>query len=244
MPHPSRIFFVGTGTEIGKTALVCALLRQANATKLRALPFKPAQSGPDRPSDVERLLRAAGLPQTDASYACPRTYAPPLAPGLAHAREDFLVGRSDNTLLETTSTLLATWESRNPTTELTLIEGAGGLHVPMPGGTWQPEWIATLADHVIVVASSGLGTINHTLLTLDALRAAGTPAVGVYFVDARPELDVSTADNADVIAAARNTHVLGRLNYLTTKDGRGREGLLEALLARLPESSNHEVPAR
>lgn len=232
-----RIFFVGTNTGVGKTALVCALLHWARRHDLPALPFKPAQSGEDDPSDIERLLHAAALPLESAASACPLMYPDPLAPGLAEDPEPFFRPPAANAdplphTLELTRARLASWEEEHDS-DLVFVEGAGGLHVPMPGGTWQPAWIEALADHVVVVASSGLGTINHTLLTLDALEALHTPVAGVYFVDERSDQDPSRPDNAQVIATARGIRVLGHLPFLEPRDGPGPRDLLSPLLDAL-----------
>lgn len=233
-----RIFFVGTNTGVGKTAVVCALLRWAKHHAVPAIPFKPAQSGDlEEPTDVERLLDAAGLSRDHAMSACPMSYPEPVAPGIAEDPAPFLRPPAANVdplpdALELTRDRLETWELQNEA-RLVFVEGAGGLHVPMPGGTWQAEWIRALADHVVVVASSGLGTINHTLLTLDALDDEGFDVLGVYFVDPDTEEDPSRDDNAQVIATARGVNVLGRLPFLDTADGRGPVDLLTPLVDAL-----------
>lgn len=210
---PPRIAIVGTDTEIGKTHLVEALLYAATATGRRVLPFKPAQSGPDRPTDADRLARACDLNLT-ASAICPLVYEPPLAPGIAHDRAQFL--RTDPHVdpepLETALRHLAQLESRHHP-DLVIIEGAGGLHVPMPGGNWLDHWLGRMTDRAVVVGRAGLGTINHTLLTVEALRTRGIEVVGFVHMHrpAQAQLhDPSRPDNAAVIAA-RGVRHLGTL---------------------------------
>ncbi|MBV1861706.1 MAG: dethiobiotin synthase [Nannocystaceae bacterium] len=230
-----RVFFVGTNTSVGKTALVCSLLRWARAQHLRVAPFKPAQSGDmETPTDVERLLDAAGISRDHAMSACPLTYPEALAPGIAEDPAPFLRPPAANVdplpdALELARDRLESWELQRQA-DYVFLEGAGGLHVPMPGGTWQTEWVRALADSVVLVASSGLGTINHTLLTLDALDDEGFDVLGVYFVDPDANDEPSRDDNAEVIATARNINVLGRLPYLDCPDGRGPVDLLTPLL--------------
>ncbi len=230
-----RIFFVGTNTGVGKTALVCSLLHWARAQELAVAPFKPAQSGDfETPTDIDRLLDAAAISRDHAMSACPLTYPDPVAPGIAEDPSPFLRPPAANVdplpdALELTRDRLESWELQREA-ELVFVEGAGGLHVPMPGGTWQPEWIRALADHVVVVASSGLGTINHTLLTLDALDDEGFDVLGVYFVDPDQTDDPSRPDNPQIIATARGANVLGHLPFLEERDGPGPIDLLTPML--------------
>lgn len=233
-----RIYLVGTDTGVGKTALACALLRRCQEHHLRIIPFKPAQSGDTGPTDVARLLAAAMLPTSEALAACPLQYEAALAPGLAEAPAAFVRPSAANApprvpaMLSRAASALEEWIARLQP-DLVLVEGAGGLHVPMPGGTWQPDWIRAMADHVVVVGRAGLGTINHGLLTIDALRALGLPPVGFYLCDAAGTDDPSRQDNATVIANARHLPHLGTLPHASRPDGPGPSDLLGPLLSEL-----------
>lgn len=244
-----RIFVVGTDTGVGKTAVTAALLRTAHARGLRLVPFKPAQSGGDEPSDAERSLLAAGIPLEELPAACPLRYELPLAPGLAEDCTPFLTASTDGSrsdfaaatprreqlsVIARSVAALAAWEARHGSV-LTLVEGAGGLYVPMPGGTWQPAWIVALAPWTIVVGRTGLGTINHCLSTIAGLRALGRPPLGFVLSQTTATRDASTANNAAVIAGVSGVPHLGTLPH-------GPEPalvpeLLDALLARLPSTS-------
>lgn len=236
-----RVYLLGTDTEIGKTALACALLGWAQREGVRAVPFKPAQSGsPGEQSDIARLLRAAGLPAEDAPLACPLQYDAPLAPGLAEDPTPFLRPAAANLephppILQEVADALESWATRSEA-DLVLIEGAGGLHVPMPGGTWQPSWIAALATDVVIVGRSGLGTINHTLLTIDAALAAGFPVRGFFLVTSDAAIDPSRRDNAQLIATARGVPYLGTLARQPEPDTPGRKNLLAPLVDALAEA--------
>ena len=179
-----RVYIVGTDTAVGKTELTCALLRAAPAHRLRVVPFKPVQSGDDRPTDAQRLVDATpdhlGL---DAADLVAEHYDPPLAPGIAHRREDFLLQTPPNLrpMRGALEQLVALERATYP--DLVLVEGAGGLHVPMPGATWQLQWIRALTTRVLVVGRLGLGTINHTLLTIDALIHDRLDVLGFVLVD-------------------------------------------------------------
>lgn len=228
-----RIFVVGTDTGVGKTAVTAALLCTARARGMKVVPFKPAQSGGDQPSDVERLLTAAGLSLDAVPEACPLRYALPVAPGMAEDRAAFVVGASEPSreVLARSAAALEAWEARHQPA-LTLVEGAGGLHVPMPGGTWQPAWIVALAPWTLVVGRAGLGTINHCLATIAGLRAVGRPPLGFVLSQTQVEDDPSVADNAAVIARASGVPHLGTLPH--GPEPALAPALLDALLERLP----------
>lgn len=214
---PIRLFIVGTDTGVGKTAVTAALLRTAadRPDGPRLLPFKPAQSGDDHPSDTERLLDAARLPATDIARACPLRFGPPLAPGLAENRDAFVHPKApaSTPLPAKVERTLLDWEAQHQP-DITLIEGAGGLHVPMPGGTWQPQWIEALSTSTLVVGRTGLGTINHTVSTIEALRALGRPPGGFILSQPQPDTDPSVVDNAAVIAARARVPHLGTLPFV------------------------------
>lgn len=209
-----RIFLVGTDTGVGKTAVAAALLREARARGITALPFKPAASADD---DPERLCAAAGLPAAWAATISPLRYAAPLAPGVADDRRPF-VGEApadhdhcEAVLKDMSARLAAIEAERRP--RLTVIEGAGGLMVPMPGGTWLPAWIDALAGEVLVVGRLGLGTINHTLLTIDALRRLGRPPLGFLFSATTATDDPSCADNPAIVERQSGAMCLGILGH-------------------------------
>lgn len=219
-----RLFLVGTDTDCGKTTLACALVRAGEAAGLRVLPFKPAASGPTGPSgDPERLVAACSLGLT-AAQICPLRYADPLAPGIAEDRgfrapldaaSEMPAGTGP--IAHVRTILDALVAAVRP--DVTLVEGAGGLWVPMPGGTWLPAWIAGLGAAPVVVGRLGLGTINHTLLTIAALRRLGMPPRGFFLVDTTGAGDPSCADNPGVIAAASALPCLGVLPHGPTGHG-------------------------
>jgi dethiobiotin synthetase len=166
----------GTGTEVGKTVVAAVLARTARAAGSRVAVFKPAVSGlddyPRRPETWECaaelpdhvLLRlAAGSPQADEEVA-PYRYGPPVSPHLA---AELAGERVDPDLLRSAA-LTAAEES-----DVLICEGVGGFLVPLASDYLVRDLARDLGMPVTIVASSGLGTINHTLLTIDAVRNAG-----------------------------------------------------------------------
>lgn len=226
---PRRVFLVGTDTAVGKTSLACALLTSARAQGRVAVPYKPAQSNaPGETADADRLLAAAALPDLQHDDIVGFTGALPVAPGMIEDSSSFFFGtRGDKAPIKRARAQLDQAIKRTHA-ELAIIEGAGGLWVPMPGGTWQPLWIRALATHVVVVARAGLGTINHTLCTIDALRALELAPVGFYMSETSPP-DLTAPANARVIERARKIVHLGTLPHARPPE----LDLLAPLLARV-----------
>ncbi len=186
------IVVAGTDTEIGKTTATCALLTALRQAGKRALGIKPVESGTavQPNSDAEdgrRLARATG--QISPSQAFQRLKAP-LAPPVA--------ARDEGVELDPESWLDAI-RDMSAVAEFTFVEGAGGLLSPLADGFNTRDLAIALDASVLLVAVDKLGTLNHTMLTLEALHVAGINVAGVIF--SAPEIpDESTGRNAEVIA--------------------------------------------
>ncbi|PRQ03565.1 ATP-dependent dethiobiotin synthetase BioD 1 [Enhygromyxa salina] len=212
------MFLVGTDTNAGKTTVACALLRAAARAQLRAIPFKPAESGPAGPSsDRARLLASSILDRGELDELSPLRWSQPIAPGMADDPNPF-VGRGASVsdveaMLGRARWALARLEQRHEA-QLSLIEGAGGLLVPMPGGSWLPDWIEGLRARPLIIARAGLGTINHTLLTVESLRVRELEPLGFIFTQLLPRDDASRSHNGTVIEQRSGVPCLGSLPYL------------------------------
>ena len=213
-----RIFVVGTDTNAGKTTVTCALLESAKRNKIAAVPFKPAETGPSGPtSDSGRLLAASILDENDARDLSPHRFARPIAPGVAEDLDHF-TGKAPavsdfEARLGQARWALARLEQRH-FAQVSLIEGAGGLMVPMPGGSWLPEWISGLRAQPLITARAGLGTINHTLLTIESLRIRELEPIGFIFTQLLKRDDPSRSHNAAVIETRSGVPCLGSLPFL------------------------------
>jgi len=176
------LFVTGTGTEVGKTVVAAAIAHTACAAGDRVAVFKPAVSGlDDHPLASEvwesaselpdhALLRlAAGSSQGDEQVA-PYRYGPAVSPHLA---AELAGERIDPDRLQGAA-LAATEDA-----DLLVCEGVGGFLVPLASEYLVRDLARDLALPIVVVASPGLGTINHTLLTIQAVREAGLEAVAV-----------------------------------------------------------------
>ena len=156
-----ELFIAATDTGVGKTSIGCAILRHARSRGLTVAASKPLESGFDTDehdqSDVGRLSRAAGKD-------CASTYrfTKPLAPGVAAQQQGTSI--SPGRIVEDITALRGT-------VDLLVVEGAGGLFVPVTSNLLIIDLIRMLAMPVLLVCRAGLGTINHTLLSIEALRA-------------------------------------------------------------------------
>ncbi|MFV8751097.1 dethiobiotin synthase [Nannocystaceae bacterium ST9] len=218
MSDPIRLFVVGTDTGVGKTTVTCALLESAARAGVIAIPHKPAEAGPEGPtSDRARLLASSRLSRRELEDLSPLHWTKPVAPGMADDPRPFLgegVSKSDpDAMLGRSRWAVARLEQRHAA-QVSLIEGAGGLLVPMPGGTWQPDWILGLRARPLIVARAGLGTINHTLLTIEALRIRDLEPIGILYTQSAKRIDPSREDNPKVIEQRSGVPTLGQLPFL------------------------------
>ena len=164
----SAIFIAATGTDIGKTFVAVGLIRHWRAAGQTVDALKPVVTGYD-PADAEAsdpgvLLAALGRPVTplEIERIAPWRFAAPLSPDMAALREsrtidfDALVEFSRGALASAKGTLL--------------IEGIGGVMVPLDDSRTVLDWMAALNIPVVLVAGSYLGSLSHTLTSLEALR--------------------------------------------------------------------------
>ncbi|MFD9532153.1 dethiobiotin synthase [Streptomyces sp. NPDC060010] len=161
----------GTGTEIGKTVTTAAVATAATAAGLTVAVLKPAQTGvgPDEPGDAAEVARLAGPSVTAEELA---RYPEPLAPDTA-ARRSGLTPVSPRAVAEAAHRL-------DLTHDLVLVEGAGGLLVRFDEeGNTLADAARLLDAPVLIVAPAGLGTLNATTLTAEALRARSLTPWGV-----------------------------------------------------------------
>jgi dethiobiotin synthetase len=193
-------FVTGTGTEVGKTVVAAVIARTLAAEGRRVAVFKPAVTGLDEGVETDHALlrRASGSGQSDAEIA-PYRYGPPASPHLAAV----LAGEEiDPERLRQAAAAAAAGA------DAIVCEGVGGLLVPLSPGYLVRDLAADLGYPVIVVAGPGLGTINHTLLTLESARAAGLQVAAVVFTPWPPEPTEIESSNRKTIAALGAAPVL------------------------------------
>lgn len=167
-------FITATGTEIGKTYVTAMLCRELLSQGLNVRALKPVLSGytPDEAADCDSglILQALGQNVSDAAIGdmTPWRFAAPLSPDMAAARE----GRSIDF-----DALVAFCQPGDE--DFLIVEGVGGAMVPLTGSQTVLDWIVALGYPALVVAGSYLGTISHTLTTVNAMRDRGATVAGV-----------------------------------------------------------------
>jgi dethiobiotin synthetase len=194
------VFVTGTGTEVGKTVIAAAIARTLAAEGKRVAVFKPAVTGLDEGVETDHALlrRASGSSQSDEEIA-PYRYGPPASPHLAAE----LAGEEiDPKRLRQTARAAAEGA------DAIVCEGVGGLLVPLSPSYLVRDLAADLGYPLLVVASPGLGTINHTLLTLESARAAGLEVAAIVLTPWPDEPTEIERSNRETIAALGETKVL------------------------------------
>jgi dethiobiotin synthetase len=183
-----RFIVTGTDTGIGKTVFSAAL-----AEALDALYWKPIQSGLDGETDSECVQRLSGLPR---EKILPEAYrlALPASPHISARREGVRIDPATLSLPEIHGALV--------------VEGAGGVLVPVTDDLLYADVFASWKVPAVLCARTALGTINHTLLSIEALRKRGIAIHGVAFIgDPEPEAEAT-------ITAFSGIRRLGRLPFL------------------------------
>lgn len=196
------LFVTGTDTGVGKTVVAAAICAALVARGEQVAAFKPAVTGleeaaGDWPRDHDLLSRAAGGGQA-AEQVAPYRYRPPLSPHYAAE----LAG-------ETIDPARLLSVARRAGDRLLVAEGVGGLMVPITSGYLVRDLAVDLGLPVLVAARTGLGTINHTLLTVEAARAAGLRVAGIVMTPWPHEPEPIEQSNRETVERLSGVAVSG-----------------------------------
>ena len=208
MTHPRfAAALVGTDTAVGKTALGVALLRLAHRAGLRAAPFKPVETGCQFPDETDhaQLLIASGSETLTLSDVCPHRFALPVAPAVGAAAAGLELKVQD--LARAAQRLAAD-------ADFFLLETAGGLLAPYGPGFTGADLVAAVALPVVLVARNGLGTINHSALTIAELRRRSIPIAAFILVETTAGPTPDRPHNARLIAELTGVEALATLPYV------------------------------
>ena len=231
MSKPRFLFITGTDTNVGKTTVARALLAAWRTRGLRVLPLKPIETGCGESmvaADAAALAAAAG---SDLMESCLLRYALPVAPEAA-ARA---TGAAIDPKALLNSCLAA---GRSAAADNVLVEGAGGLLVPIAPGYTMADLAGELEARVLLVARTRLGMLNHCLLSLAECRRRGLPVVGVILNRTDASRGPEEADNPALLRAHGRVEVLGPLPYVPTAS---LADLQAAAQAHLPIARLHEL---
>ncbi len=210
------IFITGTDTGVGKTYVAAGIAAVLRSRGVNVGVMKPAETGCRMrlgaliPADAVRLVKAAGA-HDSLKLINPYRFRKPLAPSLAAELEGNKIRISR--IMNAYRTLLRRHD-------FMIIEGAGGIMVPLSGNYLYIDLARAIGLPLVVVARPGLGTINHTILTISALRERGLIIAGIvinYSDNRRPGLAEKTSPRA--IEKISGVPVLGIVRYQTGKFG-------------------------
>lgn len=204
------ILVTGTDTGVGKTVAACAIVHALRQAGCRVGVWKPAETGWDpataeHTSDAARLRAASGIDEA-LDAICSYRLRAPLAPAVAARLEDVSIDATS---------LRRAYEQRATGTDLIVVEGAGGLLVPITGRMTYVDLARDLGLALLIVAANRLGVINHAALTARVAMDAGVPVVGFILNDASPPTvpDLSADSNRDAITELTGLACLGELTH-------------------------------
>ena len=207
------LFVAGTDTGVGKTFFCAHYLKYLLDRDIVAGYQKWISTGDaDHSADLDFCLRVAGpgAGAADIDLQVPFRFPFPASPHLAAE----LAGREVNT-----EVIVRAFKTMAAKYELLIVEGVGGLLVPLRRDLLLIDLLARLRPPVLLVARSGLGTLNHTLLSLEALQRRNVPVLGIVFSDPPdPGDETLIADNMKTIADLGATKVFGRLHWAADHD--------------------------
>lgn len=195
-------FVTGTDTNVGKTFAACGIAAALRRRGVDVGVMKPVASG--AADDALALIKASGV-DDPLDLVNPIRLKDPLSPHLAAKREGKVIDlrRIDKA-----------WKELASRHEVVIVEGAGGLLVPIRDGFTMADLAKRMELPLLIVARDALGTINHATLTVEAARSRGLKVLGVVVNRHRPgKPDLAERLNPEAIAEAAEVRVLGSLPW-------------------------------
>jgi dethiobiotin synthetase len=220
------IFVTGTDTGVGKTLVSLALIAAFRKTGLKVGAMKPIETGVGEagPLDAIALRDAAGSTDPLATI-CPQQFALPAAPNAAADAEDREVDLA---------AIDAAYETLAKGRDLMVVEGAGGLLVPIRDDWTMAELARRLDLPLLVVARARLGTINHTALTLEVAASKALPVLGVIISHAGGPISAADACNLLALKKFLGNRLVGEIPPLGPTEAPPPDAIdIDALTQRL-----------
>jgi dethiobiotin synthetase len=216
------LFITGTDTGVGKTHITYAIVRELREAGHRVGVFKPACSGASLDEDgiahwddIDRLRDALGREVSD-DQLCPQRFLAPLAPPAAAHQEGRRVDWES---------ILHGFQAWQQDCDILVVEGAGGLLCPLTDDATIADFANVSLFPLVIVARLGLGTINHTLLTIEVARQRGLRIAGLVFNEPTPTDEVLVATNPLEVAARCDVPILAICRHQTGGVSRVSESL-------------------
>jgi dethiobiotin synthase len=236
------LFVVGTGNGVGKTIVTAGIVRSLRNSGIDAVPAKPIQTGcfqTDRElmaPDLEYCLAVSGVKPAEGErdLMCPFRYRPACSPHLA--------GRLAGSY-PSGSVIRECLDSLGETYEFVVAESTGGVLTPMNESRTMLDLIVEIGWPVLLVASGSLGTINHALLSLQALRDAGVSPVGVVVNHYSREPDMAGRHHPSAIEGFGRIRVLAEVPYIEDHESRDRNRHLLSVFDNLAGELVQVCPA-
>lgn len=195
------VFITGTDTEIGKTVIASAIVLGIRMKGIDCGVMKPVQCAGDDALALKEVSQA----EDSFGLINPYYFKRPLSPHLAAKLERRRI---------VPKKIISSYKSLSRRHQFLVVEGAGGLLVPLKSNFLIADLVRELDIPVIVVARLGLGTINHSLLTIEAIRRRGIKVIGIIFNQSKKEpIGVCERDNPLIISKLGKIKVLGIVPY-------------------------------
>jgi dethiobiotin synthetase len=216
------LFITGTDTGIGKTLVACGLAALFKESGYRVGVMKPAETGCGEkdgalvPEDAARLKEISGSDEP-LERICPYRFKEPLAPSVAAERAGVTID---------IDRLRALYDEISGKNDLTIVEGAGGLVVPLLPHYTYADLVKLLKLPIVVVASNRLGAINHLLLTLENAASRGLQVVGYIWNRLEADASLAAETNPDALRFLTAIPCLGEIPYIAS-DHFNRSSLAE-----------------
>lgn len=205
------VLITGTDTGVGKTVVGCGLAAALTAQGKTVGVLKPAETGCSLrnsvlyPEDAARLAAFARV-SLPLDQVCPYRFAPPVAPSVAAELSGMTIEPRR---------IISIFEQIAERCDFTIVEGAGGLLVPLTGRYSFADLARDLRLPLLVVVGSKLGALNHTLLTLHCAQTLSLPLMGYVLNHPTPNSDIATQTNARTLAHLTDVRCLGVIPFLS-----------------------------
>ncbi len=200
------IFITGTDTDVGKTYTALGIIEAAKSNGMKVAAMKPWETGCRQqgkrliPSDAVRLMKASGMRDIDRVNPC--RFKTPVAP--------YVAARLENRHIDIDK-IKKTYHELSLQHDLVVVEGAGGLLVPITKIFSYADLAKELSLPILVVSANKLGVINHVLLTVDYIKAHGLPLLGVVLNNISKKDTVAKRTNARTLSALLGKEFIGEL---------------------------------